>query len=210
MTSYKKQQTGIYGIYCAANGKWYVGQAANIRRRNQEELRDLNAGKSHKAHLQNAWNLYGPDAFVWLTLEVCDLEELDQKETHWVEQLDSFRSGFNKTLGGRGARGYRHTEAQKQHLREINSGGRNPRCGRPISEEAKSRMRANALGGNSPRAKAVLQLSLDGRILQEFASISDAARATGTVGSHIGGVCSGRPKRKTAGGYRWAWKGAEA
>ena len=49
--------------------------------------------------------------------------------------------------------------------------------------------------------KAVIQLDLNGNILNYFESMSEAARQTGCNNSKISAVCSG--KRKTHGGYIW-------
>lgn len=201
------RESGIYGIYCQSNKKWYVGQAQNIRRRNQEERRALTAGRCHNRHLQNAWDKYGADAFTWVVLMQCPVEELDKSEAFWVKRLGSFKHGFNMTEGGGGTRGYKLTEEHKTKLREFNGNGKSPRKGKPISAEAKARMRAQALGGNSPRAKAVYQLSKTGEVLALFYSIGDAERYTGVSGAHISEVCRGTPKRKTAGGYVWRYFG---
>lgn len=210
MTSCCKRQelpSGIYGIYCRTNKKWYVGQAQNIRRRNQEERRALAAGYCHNKHLQNAWDKYGPDSFDWVVLTRCPVEELDDAEVLWVKSLNSYERGFNLTVGGGGTRGYKITEAHRARLREFNGNGNSPRKGRPISADAKARMRAKALGGNSPKAKAVYQIAKTGEVLALFDSIADAARDTGICGAHISEVCHGAPKRKTAGGFIWRYAG---
>ena len=210
MTSWPDRQerpSGVYGIYCQANEKWYVGQAQNIRRRNQEERRELVAGCCHNKHLQNAWNKYGPDAFTWVVLMRCPVEKLDDFEVAWIKRLNSYESGFNMTTGGGGARGYKHSAEWKAQASERNRDGKSPRKGRPLSAESKARMRANALGGNSPKARAVYQLAKTGEVLVLFASIGDAERETGISGAHISEVCRGVPKRKTAGGFIWRWAG---
>lgn len=207
MTSWADNKTGIYGIYCQVNGKWYVGQAQNIGRRNRDERRELNAGHCHNKHLQNAWNKYGEQAFSWVVLMHCPVDRLDDFERRWIAALDGFTKGFNMTTGGGGARGYRHTIEWRDQASERNRDGKSPRKGRPISAESKARMRAKALGGNSPKAKAVQQLTPAGEVLATFDSIGDASRATGVDAAHISEVCRNVPKRKTAGGYVWRWAG---
>lgn len=199
--------SGIYGIYCASDGKWYVGQAKNIHRRNLDEKRELLAGCCHNSHLQNAWNKYGQESFNWVVLTRCPVEDLDQKEIEWIARLDSFTHGFNQTTGGGGCKGYKHTESYKAMMRDLNSHGNSPRKGRPISAESKRRMRENALGGKSPKAKAVQQLSESGVCIMIFDSIGDASRKTEISAAHISEVCRRVSKRKTAGGFIWRWEG---
>lgn len=205
MTSWAEPpKSGIYGIHCRANGKWYVGQAKDIERRNKEERRALNAGSCHNKHLQHAWDKYGACAFEWVVLSRCPVADLDKFEVLWIQRMGSFANGFNKTTGGGGARGYKHSPEWRMKASERNRDGKSPRKGRPISTEAKARMRANALGGNSPKARPVVQLSKAGEPLARFPSIADAERATGVL--HISAVCNRHEKRKSAGGFLWVWE----
>lgn len=49
----------------------------------------------------------------------------------------------------------------------------------------------------------VIQTTLDGRFVAEFESITAAARSVGIFHSAIGHCVSGRPHRKSAGGFSW-------
>ena len=51
--------------------------------------------------------------------------------------------------------------------------------------------------------KPVLQLSVDGNLINRFEVLNDASRITGTNAAHICDVCKG--KRKLAGGYVWKY-----
>lgn len=53
--------------------------------------------------------------------------------------------------------------------------------------------------------RAVEQLTIDGQHVASYKNISDAARAVGCDPSTISGVCRGKPKCKTAKGYRWRY-----
>ena len=56
------------------------------------------------------------------------------------------------------------------------------------------------------RGRQVEQLTLDGNIVDEYPSISDAWRATGIHRSQIYGCINNQSNYKTAGGYRWKYK----
>lgn len=58
-------------------------------------------------------------------------------------------------------------------------------------------------GANNHRAQAVRQYDLDGNFINEFDTLTQATIKTGVNTSKICAVCKGR--RKTAGGYRWAY-----
>ena len=53
------------------------------------------------------------------------------------------------------------------------------------------------------RCKPVMQMTLDGEVLKEFKSASEAARELGLQPSLITACCTGR--RKSTGGYRWTF-----
>ena len=56
--------------------------------------------------------------------------------------------------------------------------------------------------GHEKLSKSVLMLDLQGNVIQEFCSISEAIRITNIL--HIGEVC--RWERCSAGGYKWNFK----
>lgn len=55
-------------------------------------------------------------------------------------------------------------------------------------------------------AKPVIQLDKNGKRIAVYESILEAKRQTGIDDAHIGACCMN--KRKTAGGYMWAYEGA--
>ena len=54
------------------------------------------------------------------------------------------------------------------------------------------------------RSKAVQQI-LNNRVINQFDSISDAARKTGIDRGHIGDCCRQKAHYNTAGGYKWQY-----
>ena len=75
-----KNLIGVYKITCLLNGKIYIGSVAggvgerNFRIRHFEHLDGLEI-KSHNRHLQNAYNKYGTDNFIFEVLEICEKDE---------------------------------------------------------------------------------------------------------------------------------------
>lgn len=217
---------GIYGIRNTVNGKWYVGQSQDIERRNKRERAYLAHGRFHSGsgdnkHMVNAWKKYGSDAFDWVVLEECSLSQLDEREIFWIAEKDSYRNGYNQTLGGGGCRGYkasaetrRKISANREYLRgekhpfygKMKSGVEALHYGKKHSEEARRKMRehhADFRGAKSPNATAVDQISLTGEFIHRWGSIADAASALGMSRKNIGAVCRG--KRRSAGGYAWRY-----
>lgn len=57
---------------------------------------------------------------------------------------------------------------------------------------------------NGKLSKPVVQLSITGELINEYPSYREAFRKTNIQG--IDKVCAHKPRRKTAGGYRWMYK----
>lgn len=55
--------------------------------------------------------------------------------------------------------------------------------------------------------RSVIQYAANGLKIAEFKSVAEAARSTGVGLHNIHKCCSGKARNKTAGGYRWEYKG---
>ena len=92
----------MIGIYCITNlinGKKYIGQSRNIEKRWKKHRRSINS-KNNKTYLHNAFCKYGLDNFSFEVLEECKVEDLNEKEIYWISFYDTYKNGYNLTLGG--------------------------------------------------------------------------------------------------------------
>src|SRR2546430_3311726 len=60
---------GVYAIVNTVNGKCYIGSTMDMSQRWKDHRKLLKRGKHHSPHLQNAYNLYGHDAFEYVVIE---------------------------------------------------------------------------------------------------------------------------------------------
>jgi group I intron endonuclease len=66
--------SGIYCIRSLANNKCYIGSAKNFSLRKNEHFYELRNNKHANIHLQNSWNKYGENNFIFEIL--CYVEDV--------------------------------------------------------------------------------------------------------------------------------------
>lgn len=120
---------GIYKIENTHTHKVYIGQSTNIESRWEHHLTALRHNKHRNAHLQNSWNKYGANCFIFSILEECSIDELTEREQYYIDLYGGLNSNKN----------YNNREASdKGHL----------------SEESKKKV-SNSLKGNIPWNKGL-------------------------------------------------------
>lgn len=135
---------GIYKIENLVNGKIYVGQSIDIERRWKQHSQELRSNRHFNYHLQNSWNKHGGDNFLFDILDECSEENLNSKESCWINKLDS----LNKN------KGYNMTDIcgvtkQTQEVRDKIS---KARIGMKFSDEHRENIRQARLGTKSSEA----------------------------------------------------------
>jgi group I intron endonuclease len=110
---------GIYQIYNIINGKVYIGQAVDIFKRKNSHFLALEGNYHYNSHLQKSFNKYGKECFKFSIIDECSEDELDEREIYYIEQYDSFYTGYNETLGGNGGTsGRKWTKTQSNTMSE--------------------------------------------------------------------------------------------
>lgn len=94
---------GIYKITNKISGKIYIGQSRDIERRIAEHKRHYKREDLRKCKpLYKAMWKYGPDNFLFETLEETSIEDLSEREKYYIELYKSNNRfiGYNVTEGG--------------------------------------------------------------------------------------------------------------
>jgi len=111
---YKIQNTITHEIYIGQtthsrgfNGR-YDFKGNGIERVYKYLLGNEARGERHNQHLRRSIKKFGFDAFE--VIEVFDtadtFEELNEKETHYINLFDSYKNGYNQSFGGDSISGY--------------------------------------------------------------------------------------------------------
>lgn len=132
-------QSGIYIILNTKTNKVYIGQTINFRLRWQQHKCNLQNNKHKNRHLQFAWNKYGEKAFKFQKLEYCSIDQLDEREQHYLNIYMAKDMCYNISPEVGTTRGLHHSETAKQKLREFN-------IGRHHTTETRQRMRIAKVG----------------------------------------------------------------
>lgn len=85
---------GVYKIQNIVSRDIYIGSTKVFKRRFREHNKELKLGKHVNAHLQNAWDKYGKQSFVFSIVIVCEVAL-----TRFYEQLimDRYTPAYNKS-----------------------------------------------------------------------------------------------------------------
>lgn len=104
----------IYKITNKVNGKSYIGQTrytVEFRWRQHQHKKD-------NTYFHNAISKYGVENFTVETLEECNIEDLDSKELFYIAKYDTFKKGYNLTIGGDGRRVIT-SDSQYEEIKEL-------------------------------------------------------------------------------------------
>lgn len=208
----------IYQITNQVNGKIYIGKTEfSIEKRFKEHCDDAYRETKEKRPLYAAMRKYGIENFQIELLEETDNPE--EREVYWIEQKQSFKNGYNATLGGDGRRyiDYDMVIATYQNLHSLKDTANALNIHEDSVHNILTAKGIKIL--SSPEvlkakcSKPVNMFSRQGEYLQSFPSTIEAARymcannLTGckltTIKQHIAEVCKGR--RKTAAKFIWKY-----
>ena len=145
----------IYKISNTINNKLYIGQTVgSIEARFKRHINDA-MSNNLDTHLARAIRKYGPDNFsITLVEEVENYECLNEREQYWISYYDSYKSGYNETIGGDGGNTY--SVKTNEELNNI-----------------KLKIRNSKLGSLNPNARAVKIKNMESNEEFHFGSIAE-------------------------------------
>lgn len=138
---------GIYALINTETLEEYIGKSINIEVRWSEHKKGAIKGINTK--LYRAIRKYGWEKFDKHIIEECLEAELNDKEIYWIKHLDTYKHGYNMTLGGEGVRffgeengmfGRHHTEESKQKMSRNHKGTTSWLKGKHVPEEVKRKI----------------------------------------------------------------------
>ena len=78
---------GVYQILNKQTGERYIGESEIPNKRRAQHWTCLKGGYHKKLNLQQAYDKYGKDAFVFEMIEHCEPDQLKQREAYWINKF---------------------------------------------------------------------------------------------------------------------------
>ena len=158
---------GIYKIVNLKTNKKYIGKTMDrfIERYWNHTWKLKNKVHDNK-YLQYSWDKYGEDAFSFEVVKVyVDGEDIDALERFYIDYFDTYKNGYNLTVGGEGTKGYVPTEENKRIVGEKN---RINNLGKKHSKETREKMsKAHKGYVKTSEHRRNLSLSLKGKFVSD-------------------------------------------
>lgn len=143
----------IYKIINVVNDAFYVGSAVNPRRRKWEHWKSLKENTHHCSALQDAWNLYGEDAFYFEIVEEVPDDRLLMIEDIYLHRHHGQENCYNTASSTFMTPSYQ-AEVRDKISNTLRTKYKNdktyaPRLGKKHSEETKELIRQKKLANPS-------------------------------------------------------------
>jgi len=147
---------GVYQIRNIITNVCYDGQSINLKGRPGQHWNNLKYNRHKNSHLQNSYNKYGRDSFVFEILIYCAPKDLTYYEQLFCDIDKSHRLSYNIrdcVDSNKGLKPTEETKAKRLKNMPDQSGKNNPFYGKKHTEETKKLMCKNQMdqsGENNP------------------------------------------------------------
>lgn len=205
---------GIIYKYTSPSGKVYIGQTTNelYRRRMWFSSGRYTGGRSK---IDRARKKYGATNFTYSVLYKREYpsaelatKELNIMESYYIGLYDSYRNGYNSTLGGDGSRGYVASINTRNKISIANKGKKKhsgfgikiseSMRGKPKSPEHRKRLSESKKNSGH----RIAQYSLSGALIKVWNNIEEVASSLNVSRESIAGCCRG----KSISAHKYLWR----
>ena len=180
---------GVYLIWCAKNGRFYVGSSeGSIRYRLRHHLQYLSNGKHTNKFLQADFTEFGSEYFYAAVLELCSKEVAQKQEQKFINETRACLLGYNVapvTGGGSGP----HSPESKRKIAAANSR-------RKVSAETKEKIRRSVQATGLTEAQKERRFAATQRLWQDPQFRKKQAAACSTSEAKLRAVAQHAARRR--------------
>lgn len=202
----------IYCIMNKINNKKYIGKTEHKDpyKRFLEHKKDMHRKYRKNRALYKAMNKYGIENFSFEVIEEVSSELASEKEQYYINLFDTYKNGYNLTLGGDGSPFVRYK--QDEIIERYLSGQSINQICSEMQHDHKTISKILKENGikisyTPKNKKPVAQIDKKtNEIIKIFPSAYEAEKEVPS-GKHINQVCKG--SKPSAGGYKWAYYDGE-
>ncbi len=112
------KNTGIIYKYTSPSGQSYLGQSSSPEHRHKSHLSRVKNGSEYPIH--RAIRKYGIENIDYSVVEEVSTDLMDEREIYWIDYYDSFKNGYNQTIGGGGTVTWSYSDMKEQSLEYMN------------------------------------------------------------------------------------------
>lgn len=201
----------LHGIYIITNlitGQIYVGSTYSLGIRKSQHFSNLRKNRHCNKYLQNSFNKYGEENFVFDVVQIVDkIEDLIFYEQKWINLTRCYIKEFGYNLceiADRPSVNQVFSKESRRKQAEAISGEKHYAYNKGFSKKHKENLSLAHVGLPSNRAIKVDQYSLNNEFIKSWNSAREAALDLGISPSNMWKVLNN--ERKKCGGYKWKYK----
>lgn len=115
----------IYKVTNTLNGKIYIGKTKqSLSKRKARHYESANHKSDTNFH--SALRKYPKEVFLWeIEMECTDENELNESEMYFINKYDTYKTGYNMTLGGNGGLTFKKGDALYERIKHKLSNWKN-------------------------------------------------------------------------------------
>jgi group I intron endonuclease len=114
--------SGVYSITNLQTNQIYIGRSIDLKKRISKHKRMLRHNRHTNKHLQNSWNKYGEDMFIFNTILLAEPDKLKELEQKYLDSLD-YDKDFNISKDSSAPMyGRKHTKDAREKISKGNLG----------------------------------------------------------------------------------------
>lgn len=139
-------QSGIYIIKNKINNYIYYGSTVDFKVRERQHFKNLRKNKHSNQHLQNAFNKYGKENFIFEIIELVEKSKLLEIEQRYLDKYVGTKNRYNIAKDAWSPMsGFTHSKEAREKISKTHLGHKY-NLGRKHTDETKEKVRQIRLG----------------------------------------------------------------